>query len=305
LGRPNVTLRIGCRAYHRKMLDPEFLIEGVSHVAGQGVFVFARHVSGTLGFTFGPNATLAGLPIEREVNQPRKLSPTGQPDLELFAFKLKNVDDGGRLVIGHTARLSGLVPEPVAPTRHNQADRQNGEHDERNAAGRRAVAAAIIGWVVLAVSLAIIARLNFAIVYSFLFGTAAIILAVAASLSFSRSPISQLTAVLLLLLVDCPFVLILIHNLSVARGARPSRLLSHLLSTSFKWLPTRYLPFHQLSSRGKSGAVAVAVPQRPRSNGGPTLRSSRLAAVRWPGASAPRSARRCASRCRSVEAASG
>jgi hypothetical protein len=55
-------------------------------------------------------------------------------------------------------------------------------------------------------------------------------------------------------------------------------------------------------------AVFLAVRNQPSARGSTrhlTLRSSRLAAVRWPGASAPRFARRCASRSRSVQAASG
>jgi hypothetical protein len=84
----------------------EVEIEDVFSVTDRGVFVGARVLQPDTAFALGEKPTLAGLPVERWLAQPRKLSSNGNVRLDYFVFKLVSSDDRHALKVGQRAVLA-------------------------------------------------------------------------------------------------------------------------------------------------------------------------------------------------------
>lgn len=75
----------------------EVEIEQRFRVTGRGVFVSLRFVDDTTDLVLPENPTLAGVPIERWIAQPRQLGLDGFPRTDIFIVKL--VDPAGEGLI--------------------------------------------------------------------------------------------------------------------------------------------------------------------------------------------------------------
>jgi hypothetical protein len=81
-----------------------FEVEEVLPITGRGMIVLARALSSS-DFSVGDSSMLAGCPIAPVLDQPRALTPDGHLRLDLFAFILRNPDDGARFQRGETVFL--------------------------------------------------------------------------------------------------------------------------------------------------------------------------------------------------------
>jgi hypothetical protein len=81
-----------------------FEVEEVLAITGRGMVVVARALR-TSDFVLGDSSTLAECPIAPVLEQPRALTPKGNPRLDLFAFVLRNPDDASRFQPGETVFL--------------------------------------------------------------------------------------------------------------------------------------------------------------------------------------------------------
>jgi hypothetical protein len=80
-----------------------FEVEQLLKVKGHALVVARRLAAGD--FVLGDAPRLAGVPIHRELTQPRALSPSGEPRLDLFAFRLKFAADIDRFTAGQRVEL--------------------------------------------------------------------------------------------------------------------------------------------------------------------------------------------------------
>lgn len=70
----------------------------------QHVYILARSLE-RQGFSLSATSTLGGVPIQRWVDQPRKLHPDGTPDLDVYAFVLQHNDDKTEFVVNQIVEL--------------------------------------------------------------------------------------------------------------------------------------------------------------------------------------------------------
>jgi hypothetical protein len=69
------------------------------------VTVFARQLEAG-AFALSEFPTLGGVPIKRQVSQPRALTRSGQPDTSQFAFVLATANDLPKLQLGQVVDLT-------------------------------------------------------------------------------------------------------------------------------------------------------------------------------------------------------
>jgi hypothetical protein len=85
----------------------QFRIEYVASIKGQG-HVLARQSE--LGDFHLPECpTLGGLPITRELSQPRVLTEDGTQDFTVFVFHLVSHSDAAKLSVGQLVELSAAI----------------------------------------------------------------------------------------------------------------------------------------------------------------------------------------------------
>lgn len=80
------------------------LIEQVLVTSGKA-YAFVRFQEGK-DLTLTEKATLAGLPIEQWLDQPRKLKADGSLGTGLFVLALRFVGDAGKLAAGSSVELN-------------------------------------------------------------------------------------------------------------------------------------------------------------------------------------------------------
>ena len=68
-------------------------------------YVLARALE-SAEFRLSPASTLGGFAIEPILSQPRALKEDGSPDLEIFAFVLRNSSDIAKLRVGEEVLLN-------------------------------------------------------------------------------------------------------------------------------------------------------------------------------------------------------
>jgi hypothetical protein len=81
----------------------KFLVEYSFEIDAQPYLLARRLDSSTFSLSATPR--LGGIPIRQFVEQPRKLTPDGSPDLDVFAFMLADRGDSERFSVGQIVEL--------------------------------------------------------------------------------------------------------------------------------------------------------------------------------------------------------
>ena len=69
-----------------------------------GPYLFARQLQAG-DFSLSRSSRLGGVPILPSITQPRKLKPDGSPDLDIFAFVLKEREHADKFSVGQIVEL--------------------------------------------------------------------------------------------------------------------------------------------------------------------------------------------------------
>lgn len=93
-------------------MERRFVVEAVTGLRGE-VIVFAAELEGEGSFTVDA-ATLAGCPLKPVLNQPRALTPDGQPRYDLWAFHLRHRRDRVQFIVGETVVLRWQISRDFA-----------------------------------------------------------------------------------------------------------------------------------------------------------------------------------------------
>jgi hypothetical protein len=69
-----------------------------------GSYVFARQL-GVGNFSVSASSRLGGVPIQPSLSQPRAAMPDGSPDLDIWAFVMREPQDAEKFSVGQTVEL--------------------------------------------------------------------------------------------------------------------------------------------------------------------------------------------------------
>jgi hypothetical protein len=81
----------------------KFKVEFIGKVDSSS-FLIARQLEAG-HFSVSASSQLGGVPIQQSLSQPRALKPDGSPDLDIWAFVLREPQDAQRFFVGQTIEL--------------------------------------------------------------------------------------------------------------------------------------------------------------------------------------------------------